>query len=75
MDILSALDEMKSLKARHERVDTEAALAALKRSANAEQLELEEEDEAAVRCVRSGVVRVGLWLRCRPCRIFCRMRV
>ena len=33
MDIMNALDEMQSLNARHERVDTEAALAALRRSA------------------------------------------
>lgn len=49
MDILSALDEMRSLKTRHEQVDTEAALAALKRSSQQEQLDLEEQDEAAVR--------------------------
>jgi ABC-type proline/glycine betaine transport system substrate-binding protein len=33
MDIMSALDEMKALKAQHAQVDTEAALAALQRSA------------------------------------------
>ncbi|KAI3428528.1 hypothetical protein D9Q98_007351 [Chlorella vulgaris] len=48
MDVPSALDEMRSLKTRHEQVDTEAALAALKRSSQQEQLDLEEQDEAAV---------------------------
>lgn len=36
MDIMSALDEMKALNAQHSKVDTEAALAALKRSAEEE---------------------------------------
>lgn len=53
MDIMSALDEMQSLKARHERVDTDAALAALKRSAvedeAAGQIDLDEEDEIVLR--------------------------
>lgn len=52
MDIMSALDELKSMSSRHERVDTEAALAALKRSAAEEgepEIDLDEEDEAAVR--------------------------
>ena len=30
MDIMSALDELKSMSARHQKVDTEAALAALR---------------------------------------------
>lgn len=49
MDIMNALDEMKSLKARQERVDSEALLSALKRSGDDEELVLDEEDEAAVR--------------------------
>lgn len=53
MDIMAALDEMQSLNARHARVDTEAALAALKRSAMedeaAGQIDLDEEDEAVLR--------------------------
>ena len=52
MDIMSALDELKSMSSRHERVDTEAALAALKRSAAEEgepEIDLDEEDEAAIR--------------------------
>lgn len=53
MDIMSALDEMQSLKARHERVDTNAALAALQRSAMedeaAGQVDLDEEDEIVLR--------------------------
>ncbi|KAL4439270.1 hypothetical protein ABPG77_004172 [Micractinium sp. CCAP 211/92] len=62
MDILNALDEMRSLKARHEQVDTEAALAALKRSAQQgeEEVDLDAEDEEAVRQMllqRAGFVR------------------
>ena len=53
MDIMAALDEMQSLNARHARVDTDAALAALKRSAMedeaAGQIDLDEEDEAVLR--------------------------
>jgi hypothetical protein len=50
MDIMSALDEMRSLKSRHEGVDIEAALAALRRSMPSGDVQLEEEDEEAVRC-------------------------
>mmetsp|Transcript_2151 Transcript_2151/g.6348 ORF Transcript_2151/g.6348 Transcript_2151/m.6348 type:complete len:313 (-) Transcript_2151:301-1239(-) len=49
MDIMSALDEMKALKAQHSKVDTEAALAALQRSADQEEMLLVDEDETAVR--------------------------
>lgn len=65
MDILAALDEMKSLKARHEAIDTETALHALKRAAAKEEAEqstvdLDAEDEEAVRQMllqRAGFVR------------------
>uniref|UniRef100_A0A1D1ZVQ7 Splicing factor YJU2 n=2 Tax=Auxenochlorella protothecoides TaxID=3075 RepID=A0A1D1ZVQ7_AUXPR len=63
MDLTAALDEMQSLKARHARVDTEAALAALSRAREGEGEEppdLDEEDEAAVRAMllhRAGFVR------------------
>ena len=63
MDLLSALDEMRSLRSRHERVGADAALAALKASAEREEgegeLELDAEDEEAVRCGRCG--RRGGW--------------
>jgi hypothetical protein len=52
MDIMSALDELKSMSSRHERVDTEAALAALRRSAVEDgepEISLDDADEAAVR--------------------------
>eukprot|EP00951_Prasinocladus_malaysianus_P016613 scaffold129647_cov44-Prasinocladus_malaysianus.AAC.1 len=49
MDIMSALDEMRALKAKHFKVDTESALAALKKSAEEEELLVVDEDEAAVR--------------------------
>lgn len=61
MDIMNALDEMKSLKSRQERVDSEALLSALKRSGDDEELILDEEDEAAVRmniAAASGVLGV-----------------
>lgn len=65
MDILTALDEMRSLKARHETVDTETALAALRRAAAAEEeeqqpVDLDAEDEEAVRQMllhRAGFVK------------------
>ena len=46
------------LQARHEQVDTEAALAALKRSAHQEAADLDAEDEEAVRCAAADV-RLG----------------
>lgn len=62
MDIMAALDEMQSLNARHARVNTDAALAALKRSAMedeaAGQIDLHEEDEAVLRQMLEQVV---LW--------------
>ncbi|KAK2078200.1 hypothetical protein QBZ16_004068 [Prototheca wickerhamii] len=65
MDLMAALDEMISLKSRHARVDTETALEALRRSAEAEDgagehLDLDPEDEEAVRQMllqRAGFVR------------------
>ena len=61
MDIMAALDEMQSLNARHARVDTDAALAALKRSAMedeaAGQIDLDDEDEAALRQMLEQVRR------------------
>ena len=48
MDIMNALDEMKSLKSRQEKVDTEALLGALQRSADEDRAALAAEDEAAV---------------------------
>lgn len=52
MDIMTALDELKSMNSRHERVDTEAALAALRQSAAEEEgdeVVLDDEDEQAIR--------------------------
>ena len=49
MDIMNALDEMKSLKARQERVDSSALLSALKRGAEEDGPALHDDDEAAVR--------------------------
>ena len=62
MDIMAALDEMQSLNARHAQVNTEAALAALKRSAMedeaAGQFELDQEDEAVLRQMLEQVWQV-----------------
>ena len=62
MDIMNALDEMKSLKSRQEKVDSEALLAALQRSADDDWAALAAEDEAAVRAMlqqqRTHVKRV-----------------
>ena len=64
MEMLDALDEMRSMKARHEAVTTEAALAALKeavaRDAAAGYIDEEAEDEEAVRQMllqRAGFVK------------------
>ncbi len=59
MDILAALDEMRSLKARQERIGVDAALEALRASAaegdgEAKGVELDAEDEAALRRVFGG---------------------
>ena len=68
MDIMAALDEMQSLNARHARVNTDAALEALKRSAMedeaAGQIDLDEEDEAVLRQMLEQVmlaVDMHLW--------------
>eukprot|EP00249_Psilotum_nudum_P010146 c22361_g1_i1 orf=562-1596(-) len=51
MDILAALDEMKSMRARHASVDTEDMLKALRNTAELKEKELAEEDEAVIRSV------------------------
>ena len=53
---MNALDELKSMNARQEHVDSEALLAALKRSSDQEQADLDEADEAAVRPTPSSAL-------------------
>ncbi|KAJ7569120.1 hypothetical protein O6H91_01G061600 [Diphasiastrum complanatum] len=50
MDILAALDEMKSMRARHSKVETEDMLRALQKTTEVKE-ELAEEDEAIIRSV------------------------
>ncbi|KAG6552362.1 hypothetical protein Mapa_006216 [Marchantia paleacea] len=51
MDILAALDEMKSMRARHASVGTTEMLEALRRTAESKDKQLAEEDEALLRSV------------------------